>query len=176
MRKDIHSLRQWNTSRDHSYKSSAINTWLNDDFYNSLGFAEKTFIKQVKIPYIIPTTNLMSGSNGLSCKIFLLSGYEVGWTTNNHTAFMSEGAKLNYFGSGAAISDNKKRVAYLNGSATKWGLRSPNTDDSDNEIIIFVRDNGNYNFGYGDQVVGIRPALILSSTAKFDKDTKILKG
>ena len=51
LRKDIHSKRQWNTSDENAYAASAINTWLNGDFFNSLGSIEKAAIKQVKIPY-----------------------------------------------------------------------------------------------------------------------------
>ena len=40
LRKDIHSNRQWNTSNVNKYESSAINTWLNGEFFNTLGSAE----------------------------------------------------------------------------------------------------------------------------------------
>ena len=51
LRKDIHSNRQWHTSNVNKYETSAINTWLNGDFFNSLGSVERATVKQVKIPY-----------------------------------------------------------------------------------------------------------------------------
>ena len=51
LRKDIHSERQWNTSDANIYETSTINTWLNGDFFNSLGTTEQAVVKQVKIPY-----------------------------------------------------------------------------------------------------------------------------
>ena len=48
LRKYIHSERQWNTSNVNKYESSAINTWLNGEFFNALGSAEQAAIKQVK--------------------------------------------------------------------------------------------------------------------------------
>src|SRR5699024_10352891 len=102
-------------------------------------------IKQVKIPYQNGTGSggsVASGTNGLSCKIFLLSGYEVGFSTSDSSYFPRDGAKLSYFSSGTSSSANNKRIAKLNGSATYWLLRSPRT------IIDFdvwsVSPGGNY--------------------------------
>ena len=81
LRKDAHSQRVWDISLVNIYETSVINTWLNGDFFNSLGTVEQATIKQVKIPYRKNGGSGgtdQTGSNGLSCKIFLLSGYEVG--------------------------------------------------------------------------------------------------
>ena len=48
LRKDIHSNKEWDSgSGDDAYKTSTINTWLNGDFFNSLGSIEQSTIKQV---------------------------------------------------------------------------------------------------------------------------------
>ena len=170
LRKDIHSNRQWDTSNVNKYESSDINTWLNGDFFNSLGSVEQATIKQVKIPYRKNGGSGgtdESGANGLSAKIFLLSGYEVGWTTSDYSYFPVDGAKLSYFESGTGTSANNKRIAKLNGSAARWWLRSPYADDA---------SNGSYNFSDASLSRGIRPALILPSNALFDKTTMLLKG
>ena len=177
LRKDIHSERQWNTSDANKYETSAINTWLNGDFFNSLGSVEQATIKQVKIPYRknggSGGTN-QSGANGLSCKIFLLSGYEVGWTSSDNQYFPQDGAKLSYFESGTGTSANNKRIAHLNGSAADWWLRSPNTRNS--YSVWFVgSDDGGYYHGNAPLSYGIRPALVLPSNALFDETTLILK-
>lgn len=177
LRKDIHSNRQWHTGNVNKYETSAINTWLNGDFFNSLGSVEQATIKQVKIPYRhgggSGGTN-QSGANGLSCKIFLLGDYEVGFTTSNNGYFPVDGAKLSYFEVGTGASAEAKRIAYLNGSATKWWLRSPLTNSADN--VWNVYHNGDYIGDYAKVSCGIRPALILPKTALFDGDTMILKG
>lgn len=177
LRKDIHSNRQWNTSNVNKYESSAINTWLNGDFFNSLGSAEQATIKQVKIPYRKNGGSGgtdQSGANGLPCKIFLLGGSEVGFTTSDNQYFPVDGAKLSYFESGTGSSANNKRIAKLNGSATEWRLRSPYTASTNN--VCLVSRGGSYTQVNAALSYGIRPALILPSNALFDKTTKLLKG
>lgn len=177
LRKDIHSERQWNATNVNKYETSAINTWLNGDYFNSLGTSEQTTIKQVKIPYRknggSGGTN-QSGANGLSCKIFLLSGYEVGWTSSDSQYFPQDGAKLDYFESGTGTSANNKRIAKLNGSAADWWLRSQRTDLTNH--VWLVGTDGVRHTAAASNSYGIRPALILPSTAKFDATTMLLKG
>lgn len=175
LRKDIHSNRQWHTSNVSKYETSAINTWLNGDFFNSFGATEQAVVKQVKIPYRADGGSGgsdQSDANGLSCKVFLLSGYEVGWTTSDSSYFPVDGAKLDYF---TASSDgDSKRIAKLNGSADGWWLRSPYTGDTG--IVCCVGGNGSYYFSNASISRCIRPALVLPSTALFDASTLILKG
>ena len=45
LRKDIHSNRQWDPNNVNKYESSAINTWLNGEFFITLGSAEQAAIK-----------------------------------------------------------------------------------------------------------------------------------
>ena len=177
LRKDIHSNREWNSSNVNKYESSAINTWLNGEFFNTLGSAEQAAIKQVKIPYRKnggSGGSDQSGANGLLCKIFLLSGYEVGWTTSDDSDFPVDGAKLDYFTSGTTTSANNKRIAYLNGSAAYWWLRSPNNSYSSR--VWYVHSDGGYYYYYAYSSYGIRPALVLPSNALFDETTMLLKG
>lgn len=178
LRKDFHSKRVWSTSEANIYETSAINTWLNGDFFNSLGGVEQAVIKQVKIPYRKSGGEYgtdQSGANGLLCKIFLLGGYELGWTTSDNRYFPQDGAKLSYFESGTGTSANNKRIVYLNGSATWWWLRSPDTGYT--IYVWYVTTGGSYDDGRPSNVSrGIRPALIIPSTAKFDSTTLILKG
>lgn len=177
LRKDVYSQRVWDSSNINTYDDSAINTWLNGDFFNSLGNVEQSTIKQIKIPYCTGggNTTINSGANGLSTKILLLGGYEVGFTTNDSSYIPVDGAKLGYFATG--VGGNSKRIAYLNGVVTIWWLRSPYTTRT-NHVWVVGGASGQVNNGRYDasDSLGIRPALILSSTAKFDKDTKILKG
>lgn len=175
LRKDIHSNRQWDPSYVNKYESSAINTWLNGEFFNTLGSAEQAAIKQVKIPYRKnggSGGSDQSGANGLSCKVFLLSCYELGWTTSNSSMYPVDGAKLDYFIAGSA--GKSLRIAHLNGTVNVWWTRSPYASGTSN--ARFIQTDGNSNSSGVSSSYGIRPALVLPSNALFDASTLILKG
>ena len=176
LRKDIHSERQWAYSNDNVYTRSAINTWLNGDFFNTLGSAEQAAVKQVKIPYCTGggDTTINSGANGLSVKAFLLGVYEVGWTTSDYSLFNVDGAKLEYFISGTGTAADNKRTAKLNGRDQQWMTRTPVGEGNGAEFV--VTSSGSYDTGLSKTSDGVRPALVLPSNALFDETTLILKG
>ena len=164
--KDIYTTSTF--GNNNSYKDSSIHTYLNGTFYNLIDSNIRAAIKQVKIPYQNGTGSggsLATGSNGLSTKVFLLSGYEVGWTTSDNSYFPRDGAKLDYFGSGSG--GNSKRVAYNGSSAAIWWLRSPYTDD--NSYVWGVLTDGSHYFWYNFSC-GVRPAFILPSTLVVSDD------
>ena len=118
--KDCYENRKWHSSNVNDYANSTIHSYLNSTFLAMFDSNIQKAIKQVKIPYRKNGGSGgadQSGANGLSCKIFLLSGYEVGWTSNDNRYFPQDGAKLSYFESGTGTSANNKRIANLNGSA-----------------------------------------------------------
>ena len=173
LRKDIYENRQWNSSNWNSYKASTIHTYLNGTFLNLFDADIREVIKQVKIPYVNGTGNsaVASGSSGLSCKIFLLSGREVGFSTSGNQYFPNDGAKLSYFESGTGSSANNKRIAKLNGSATSWWLRSPHTKGTNG--AWYVLSIGNDDSTNCTDSYGIRPALVLPFNFKLD-DSQII--
>ena len=162
--KNIYEKREWHSSNANKLEKSTIHSYLNGDFQNLFDSNIKGAIKQVKIPYRqnggSDGTN-QSGANGLSCKIFLLSGYEVGWTSNNNKYFPQDGAKLSYFESGTGTSASNKRIATLNGSADNWWLRSPYTNNTGK--VWYVFSDGDYRNSVVSNSYGIRPALVLPS-------------
>ena len=165
--KDIYTTSTF--GNNNSYKDSGIHTYLNGTFYNLIDSNIRAAIKQVKIPYQNGTGSggsLATGSNGLSTKVFLLSGYEVGWTTSDNSYFPRDGAKLDYFGSGSG--GNSKRVAYNGSSAAVWWLRSPYTDYT--SYVWDVYSDGSYNDWYCNNSCGVRPAFILPSTLVVSDD------
>lgn len=169
LRKDIAENRKWHSSYSNSYKASTIHTYLNGTFLNLFDADIREVIKQVKIPYVNGTSDaaVASGSSGLSCKIFLLSGYEVGFRTSDNSNFPVDGVKLSYFDAGIGSSANNKRIAKLNGSATVWWLRSPRTDITPN--AWGVGPDGNH---YSDGCTsshGVRPALVLPYDYRFSE-------
>nr|DAI18253.1 MAG TPA: tail protein [Caudoviricetes sp.] len=176
--KDIYENRQWDSAGFNNYKASTINSYLNSTFLSLFDSNIKDAIKQVKIPYRKNGGSGgtdQSGSNGLPAKIFLMSGYEVGWTTSDSSYFSVDGAKLSYFESGGGTSANNKRIANLNGSAAAWWLRSPFT--SLTYGVWTVGHNGVYGTygGYTDasNSSGVRPALIFPSDTLVSDDGTI---
>ena len=167
--KDIYTT--YTFGNNNSYKDSSIHTYLNGTFYNLIDSDIRAAIKQVKIPYLNGTGggdgSLATGANGLSTKVFLLSGYEVGWTTSDDRNFPKDGIRLAYFGSGSG--GNSKRVAYNGSSADRWWLRSPHTDNHGS--VWAVNTEGSYNAGrWNYHSDGVRPALILPSTLFVSND------
>ena len=168
--KDIYENRQWHSSNTNDYANSTIHSYLNSTFLNLFESNIKKAIKQVKLPYRKgsgTSTTVTSGSNGLSAKIFLLSATE---TSFNFSSYMpsGEGAELAYFKGCADNSADSKRVAYLNGSATNWWLRSPNCNNFN--FALYVNSNGDWRSNYCSNSCGIRPALILPSTLLVSDD------
>ena len=167
--KDIYESRQWHSSNTNDYANSTIHSYLNSTFLAMFDSNIQKAIKQVKLPYRKgsgTSTTVTSGSNGLSAKIFLLSATETSFSFSYMPS--GEGAELAYFKGCADNSSDSKRVAYLNGSATDWWLRSPNCYSF--HYALYVNSNGDWYYGRCSDSYGIRPALILPSTLLVSDD------
>lgn len=168
--KDIYENRAWHSSNVNKYESSDIHSYLNNTFLNLLDSNIKNTIKQVKIPYRKNGGKLgtdQSGANGLPCKIFLLSGLEVGFAGVGNMP--NDGAKLDYFN--ANTGPDSKRIAYLNGSAAGWWLRSPRADIT--SLVWCVYPSSNYGSRSPSDSNGIRPALILPPDMEVDSSGNV---
>ena len=166
---DIYENRAWHSSNTNDYANSTIHSYLNSTFLNLFESNIKNAIKQVKLPYRKgsgTSTTVTSGSNGLSAKIFLLSATETSFDFSYMPS--GEGAELAYFKGCADNSSDSKRVAYLNGSAARWWLRSP--DCGSFSSALYVDSNGDWSDGGCSNSYGIRPALILPSTLLVSDD------
>lgn len=158
--KDIYENHVWQSENINKYESSDIHAYLNNTFLNLFDSSIKEAIKQVKIPYRMNGGSGgtdQSGANGLPAKIFLLSGYEVGWTTSDYGHFPVDGAKLDYFEAGTGSAADSKRIANLNGSPAYWWLRSPDTSNRNDAWYVF----SNGSTWHVSVPYGIRPALVL---------------
>lgn len=167
--KDIYESRQWHSSNTNDYANSTIHSYLNSTFLAMFDSNIQKAIKQVKLPYRKgsgTSTTVTSGSNGLSAKIFLLSATETSFSFSYMPS--GEGAELAYFKGCADNSSDSKRVAYLNGSAAGWWLRSPYCNDF--RSALCVGSNGDWRSNNGSNSYGIRPALILPSTLLVSDD------
>lgn len=166
---DIYENRAWHSSNTNDYANSTIHSYLNSTFLNLFESNIKNAIKQVKLPYRKgsgTSTTVTSGSNGLSAKIFLLSATETSFDFSYMPS--GEGAELAYFKGCADNSSDSKRVAYLNGSATVWWLRSPGCSYFSRALC--VNSSGDWGNGGCSSSYGIRPALILPSTLLVSDD------
>ena len=165
--KDIYENRVWQSGNINTYESSDIHSYLNNTFLKLFDSNIQGAIKQVKLPYRKNGGSggtTQQGANGLPCKIFLLSAPEVHY---EHSYIDSgEGAVLSYFASCVTNNADSKRVAYLNGSAAYWWLRSPYTNSTN--LVWLVRTDGDCS--YSSDSVGTRPALVLPSTLLVSDD------
>ena len=166
LRKDCSLKMIWHKNTNvTNYDETDIYSWLNNSYILSLGAVEQNSIKQVNIPYcyIFGTSQTIKQISG---KAFLLSSYEIGGKLG-----FEDGKKLSYFESGDGTTALNKRIAKYEGETISWWTRTTFASyklvvDTDGTFVKIESDIEKY----------VRPALILPSTAKFDKDTKILKG
>ena len=161
--KDNFERHAWNAITSNAYESSTVNDYLNDSFLYLLDSDVQKIIKQVKVPYHKGegnTGSVLSGGNGLLCKIFQLSGYEVGFTSVINNYIPVAGSVLAYFNGLAAIDE--KRIAKYNGNANAWWLRDPYTGDNRKAWQVTTSGGSSSNYVTRD-VVCIRPAFILPS-------------
>ena len=158
---------------DNDYANSDINKYLNDTVLNAIDKKIRDLIKNVKIPYRPgsgTSKNINSGANGLPTKIFLLSGYEVGWTTSTNQYLPVDGACLSYF-LGTAETDSK-RIAHIENSwEYYYWLRSPHT--SADYAVFTVDSDGSLANAIVNSTRGVRPAFILPSDIEVNEDGSV---
>lgn len=171
LRKNIHSKVQYGPEKYYAdYSQTGLHLYLNNTFLALFDGDTQAAIKQVKIPYPYNSGYLIgSGENGLLTKIFPLSAKEL---NAQETSYAVDGAVLSYFNDATQTND-PKRIAYLNGIATNYWIRSTIIEDSYCQVVLSY---GGFNGVIGTSNEGNRPALILPSTALFDEETLILKG
>lgn len=172
LRQDIYQYILWNSTNYSTLSGSTIMTTmasmlpLYDSFIQSA-------IKTVKIPYCVggPSSTVLSGTDGLSCQIFPLGGYEVGYTKNYATGIPMDGSVLQYFVD-TSVSAEEKRVSNFEGEASEWWLRTPNTNKLDQSYRI--TSDGSITIGVVNlSKFGIRPAFILPQNLYVDDNGNI---
>lgn len=179
--KDIYTEQKWDAS-DNNYAASDICKYL-DTFFELLDAGVREAAQTMKIPYRpganpssptdYTTPPVSSGNSGLTTKIFLLSGYEMGWNADDNSRLpYNEGAKLDYFDAGNGDEARSKRVAYFEGVATKWALRSPARQNytAGTRYINLVSSTGWCTQDSHAAVLGVRPAIVLSPDCPVDSN------
>ena len=164
LREKAHTMRVWDKNADNDYENSDMKTWLDGTYLNTIDEKIREAIKTVKIPYRKgsgTSKTVTSGANGLSCKVFLLSGYEVGFTTSDDKHFVVDGAVLTYFN--GADKQTKRICNNSKNTAVIWWLRSPCTYDIYSVWIVLTDGNGYYNHANATDNWA-RPAFVLPSS------------
>lgn len=183
LRRESAAQRAWNSSDNTSYEKSSIHSWLNNTMIARFSLDIQNAIQQVKIPYLkngnTDDKTSQTGESGLSCKVFLLSGYEVGFTNRSATSggvivdFPDDGSKLDYFISGLTTSANNRRKIYGENSISSfWVLR---TQEIDLPLSI-VRVNADGSMGTQSPSLSnyrIRPCVIVSVDADVSYDNLV---
>lgn len=136
--KNIYALMAWDSSNN-TYSDSDIHAYLNGTFLGLFDTNIKNSIKEVKIP-----------SDSLTTSCFLLGHSEIG---SSISMVLTDGAHLSYFKTNDAI-------AYYNGTASSWYLRSKYLGT--NNLVEIVNVTGSNATGSVTATnIGIRPAIIL---------------
>lgn len=166
---DFYDVRAFDSGAENNYAETTIESAINK-FTNLSKFDSdvQSAIKRAKIPYVSGlgnTGSLVTGANGLSSYFFLLSLREVGFSDEG----FDDGVALSYF----ATATNTERIAYYNGKATRWWLRSPReTTDSS---AYAIDTDGDYDSYYVSNKFGARFAFIISSDFEV-ADGSAIKG
>ena len=164
--KNIHDVGKWSASGN-DYSASAIHNYLQTTFLNLLDSKIVSTINFVKIPYSTGSA-VFYGANGVYAKSFLLSGYEVGWTTGTSSSLPVDGACLSYFKG----TDASKLIARYNGEDVPWWLRSPRV--AMNNRAWMCTESGISGYSLVSDSFGIRPTLILPSNTKINNGRDVL--
>ena len=155
IRKDTFNERQWEASYDGDYKNRYIGCLL-DNFCDGiwpLKLDEKIRECLVPVPIVVAEGNQVATLHTIYRKGFAISCTEAGVS-----GWQTEGKAFSYF------SDNAKRIAYLDETATavNWGLRSP---DSDADAADRINADGSvYYDGVYNAYFAPRPAFNLKSS------------
>ena len=155
IRKDTFNERQWEASYDSSYKNRYIGCTL-DNFCDGiwpLKLDEKIRECLVPVPIVVAEGNQVATLHTIYRKGFAISCTEAGVS-----GWQTEGKAFSYF------SDNAKRIAYLDETATavNWGLRSPYSNDR-HAYLIGTGGTVNGNYVYSASFAP-RPAFNLKSS------------
>lgn len=174
--KDIVGLSYWeNDPSSQCFDSSPIiRTYLDNTFAPMLDTAVYNQIKTVSIPVMTRRNSESSVLGTASLKVFLLSTDEINRSKASDSTYptLVEGAALSYFSS---ATDSSRLIANYNGSATGWWTRTKMKNLKNGyERVHRVSESGSVTAYRLGSSLGVRPAMILPSTALFDDQNVII--
>lgn len=153
VRKDVIEIPRKIDCNSSYYEGSDIDKYLNEIYLPKIdysGFIVEDSKIAITMYSSIGTTGIETKT--INRKVFLLSCTEIGINCSMNVA--TEGEKLSYF------EEEKNRVAYCNGNATGWWLRTPNTYYLSCTYSIGANNKVGYTNSYDAN--GIRPAFCVS--------------
>lgn len=175
--KDIHTMMVWGGTTN-VLPDTDGHAYLNGDFFASLGAVEQETILEVNIPYVYSGSGNLDHLETLAAKVFLLGlgecGFTVGETNiDGEVDQPKDGTCLDYFQ--GTVSTDSKRIAYYEGAATAWILRTIRGNTTITNWGIYS-SGGRAQISATDVQTGIRPVVILPHDVLFDPDTNLLIG
>lgn len=172
-KKEFNSTSAW-PSRTNTYygsKPSPLYTYLVEDYYSTIDIIAKSNIKAIRLPYWHGNGDASSGwkclSNGLYCRIFLLSPGEVGRGSMEKNNDKTK--PLAYF-----AENSKNRIATMNGAAADWWVRIPQSGNHRYAWAVGTSGGLVYKTA-GDSSAGVRPAFVMNDNALVDKEGYIIE-
>lgn len=168
LRKDIREMGPFNSGGGNALPGSSILSTMSG-YMKDYDLPVQAAIKTVKVPYCVwnGSATVNSGENGLQCRVFPISGYEIGLNNSLSSYLPIDGAKLSYFIDGDGADARSKRIAKFNMTNELYWTRSPSNANNTGNWYISV--DGSYGNGYSYNSYGIRPALILPYDFQFTK-------
>lgn len=179
LRQDIAEKGRWDADGLNDYANSDINTYLNSTVLSRFDSGIQAAIKQVKIPYVKEYSKgpIETGSNGLLCRLFLLSGAELGLDYAEDAYYLGDGSKLSYFGySSDGSAAESKRIAKYNGAADVWHIRSPSDYNREfyERVWVIYKGGTSNNTRWALSEEGIRWAFVLPYDLILSDDGTVL--
>lgn len=175
LRKHLSENKVWADNNKNDLESSDIHRYLSDSWETRYDSEIRNAIKNVKIPYRKGpglSGSDLNGDQGLQCRAFLLSAYEVGFTNSDENNLAYDGSKLSYFYSGTTSSANGRRIGLFNGSPSRWWLRTAATNTSFGAFNIYI--DGSISYNGPSNSYGIRPALVIDRSALVSDENFII--
>ncbi|MDR3121277.1 MAG: DUF6273 domain-containing protein [Clostridiales bacterium] len=151
------------------YENSSIDTYLNADFFDSMGQYVQDAIVSSEIVITDKASLGVTGNSTttISRKVFLLSLVELNAAKTD--ASVSEGKVLKYF----ADDYNRRRATLPNGDECAYWTRTPETWET---YTIFTIGKNGVGSGSADINSGVRPAFCLKETTSIVQRTDIVEG
>lgn len=168
MMEPIYAREMW--GKTSSYAGSYAHHWLNTTLFPKLDKNLQPMVLSVKLPHADFDT-VYAGADGLDCRMFLPSAYELGWTSAYQSTMVEDGACLDYF-QGFEDIDSRRIAKQLDGSKYWYWTRSPTTY-AENSVWAVVSINGDCTSWAGIASHGQRPMMIFDPKTLVDKNNAV---
>lgn len=168
--KEACELRCFYSNGTNDYGASTIHRYLNGELVGHFSPEIQACMRTVKIPYRPGTANttVYSGAQGLAAKLFLLSGYELGYVTSTSNPMPVDGSLLQYFASPDAA---ERRKVIHRGAVTHSWARSPRTDTTG---VWYINAAGTLSTSdVSTNTYCLRPALVLPPALLVQEDGRV---